>query len=251
MDPISPLFIGAAFLAGFLMFLAPCTLPLLPAYIALISGAHADAQGHISSEGKRRIRHNALAFVIGFSLVFVALGYAAGFAGSYLVQYKNVLLTIGGCFIIALGIAMLFRFKLPGLKKSALPIPKGFTYGRPLSSFLVGVIFAIGFSPCIGPVLGTILLLATTNASAYTGLILLSIFALGHAIPFLLTAFFYTKVSGLIARKMNALPLIERSGGVFLVLLGVLMLTGNFAALTTYGTDLFNWLGLDWIYDYL
>lgn len=250
MDPISPLFIGAAFLAGFLMFLAPCTLPLLPAYIALISGTHADAQGRISSEGKRRIRQNALAFVLGFSLVFVALGFMAGFAGSYLVQYRNALLIIGGCFILALGVAMLFRFSLPGFKNSTLPIPKRFTYGRPLSAFLVGVIFAVGFSPCIGPVLGTILLLATTNASAITGLILLSVFALGHAIPFLLTAFFYTKVSGLIARQMNALPLIERSGGVVLIFLGILMLTGNFGDLTTYGTDVFNWLGLDWIYNF-
>lgn len=249
MDPLSPLFIIAALVAGFLMFLAPCTLPLVPAYLALISGIRSNEHS-VDNQQQRNIIKNALGFVLGFSLIFVLFGAGVGYLGS-IVHFRAALTTIGGVFIILLALSMLGWLKLPFSKRGSLPLPPFARSGNPRSAALVGVLFALGWTPCIGPVLGSVLLVATSGASVWYGMLLLFAFALGMALPFLLVAFMYSKSTRFIARYSNALPVIHTAGALFLLLLGVLMLSGDLSHLVTYGTPLFYWLGLEWVYDWL
>ena len=180
-----------AFIAGFLMFLAPCTLPLVPAYLGFISGVSLiDLQDKAKSKRVRlKIFLNGLFFVIGFSLVFIVLGTAAGFIGMSLVQHKMWLGRIGGIFVILFGLFMMNIVKIPVFsKEKRLKIPFIFERGKPLNSLILGSVFAFGWTPCIGPVLGSILTLAAVSATVGQGAFLLFIFSLGMAVPFMVIA---------------------------------------------------------------
>jgi len=184
-----------SFIAGVLMFLAPCTLPLVPAYLGFISGVSLKDldNGEASKALRGRIVFNGLMFALGFSLVFVLVGGAFGFVGSFFIQYRPILSRIGGLLVILFGLYFLSVFKLSifnFLKRdyhfSLIGMLKP---GEPISSLLFGMTFAFGWSPCIGPVLGTILFLASTTATASSGAFLLFIFSLGFTLPFLALAF--------------------------------------------------------------
>ncbi|MES2006511.1 MAG: cytochrome c biogenesis protein CcdA [Patescibacteria group bacterium] len=224
--------IPAAFIAGVLMFLAPCTLPIVPGYLAFIAGAPAGG----AKASRRRIVSNALAFVIGFSIIFIALGASAGLLGSLVGEWRPLITRVAGVIIIIFGLTMLNVLRLPVLSKEMhVKIPKFLTIGRWQSSALIGALFALGWSPCIGPILGTILFLAAGGATALLGAFLLGIFSLGLGIPFLLTALLMQTGQNMFGKWATTTKILSYIGGTILLLVGVLMLTDNMGLLIEWG----------------
>lgn len=250
---LSLVFIISAFIAGLLMFLAPCTLPLVPAYLAFISGvSEADTvAGGKSRTAHKRLVINAVAFVVGFSLVFILFGVAAGAVGAQIGQYRTLLSQIGGVFVVIFGL-MLLGFLTPTFltAERRVPIPKWIHPGNPVSSLLIGAIFALGWTPCVGPVLASVLFLATTTATIKTGAFMLCVFSLGLAVPFIATAFLYASLQSRLLMMTTLSVFISKVGGAFLLLLGVLLLTDSFALLVLYGNKFFNFLHLESLYNY-
>jgi len=239
----------SAFLAGVLMFLAPCTLPIVPGYLAFIAGVPAGQVGATGS--RRRIFINAVAFVLGFSVIFILLGVFAASIGALLGPWRLVLGRVAGAVIILFGLTMLGVFNIPLLSgERRLRLPHWLSLGHPHSSFLVGALFALGWSPCIGPILGSILYLAGTSMSAVHGALLLAVFSLGLAIPFLLCAWAIGQADSFVQRAGPITRVLSVAGGIILVLLGALMLTGNMGLLISWG---FNFLGDNYerLLDYL
>jgi len=230
--------IPAAFLAGILMFLAPCTLPIVPGYLAFISGSV--ASGSEKSKVRGRLLINALAFVLGFSVVFILLGTSAGFLGSLLGPWRNLASRLGGAVIILFGLTMLGLLRLPALSSEHhIRLPKFLTLGRFESSMLVGALFALGWSPCIGPILGTILFLASGSATAASGALLLAVFSLGLGLPFILTALLMRSGQNAFGNWGTASKILSYVGGCVLILLGVLMLAGETGLLVSWGFRFF------------
>jgi cytochrome c-type biogenesis protein len=237
-----------AFVAGVLMFLAPCTLPIVPGYLAFIAGVPAGEEG----SSRRRIFVNALAFCIGFSTVFILLGLFAAAIGSLLGPWRETLGRLAGLVIILFGLTMLGVWRIPFLSgERHITLPKWLALGYPHSSFLVGALFALGWSPCIGPILGTILFLASASATALQGALLLAIFSLGLAVPFLLCAWAIGQAQGLIARAGRLTRALSVVGGAVLVLLGLLMLTNSMGLLIQWGFSFFSGTGYERLLDYL
>ena len=242
-----PLFLGA-FVAGVLMFLAPCTLPIVPGYLAFIAGVPA---GQVGSS-RRRIFINALAFVVGFSVVFILLGSFAASLGGLLGPWREVLGRAAGAIIILFGLTMLGVFNIPLLSgERRIRLPRWLSLGHPHSSFLIGTLFALGWSPCIGPILGTILFLASASATAVQGATLLAVFSLGLAIPFLLCAWAIGQAEGWVQRAGALTKALSLAGGAILVVLGVLMLTNTMGLLIKWGFSIFNAVGYDALLKYL
>ena len=246
-------FLISVFGAGVLMFLAPCTLPLVPAYIAFISGTQSAGRGgaSLNSIDRNRIRINGTMFVIGFSLTFILFGILAGYFGSFIGPYRTLLSQAGGLLIIFFGLMMLGIFRMTPLEKDyRIPIPKSLTPGNPMSALLIGSAFAFGWTPCVGPVLASVFLLATTSTTLVQGAFLLSIFSLGMAIPFLLTAFFYSYAAKFIETYSWISRFVSIVGGVFLIGLGALLLLGDFGLTVEYGYRFFYYIGLDTLFNY-
>ncbi len=243
MTPLDPLTLApAAFLAGLLMFLAPCTLPIVPGYIAFISGTSAgDAYRKTGSGVKGRVVINAVAFVLGFSVVFILLGTFAAAAGSVLGPWKDTLARAAGGIIIIFGLTMLGVVRIPVLSQERrMALPHFLSLGKPHSSLLIGALFALGWSPCIGPILGSILLFASTSATAGQGALLLTIFSLGLGLPFIATALLLNEAGVLIARYSKFVSVLSIIGGVILIALGILMLFGSMSLLVTWGFGIFD-----------
>ena len=247
-------FILASFFAGLLTFLAPCTLPLVPAYLGFISGVDQDAlkNPETAKTARRKIFQNGLAFIVGFSLVFIVFGVLAGFAGTALAPYRIWLARVGGVLVILFGLFMLGVFKLSIFQTDKrIPIPKWLTLGKPSSSLFIGGTFALGWTPCVGPILGSILLLAGTSGTAFTGGIMLTVFSTGLAIPFLLIALAFSKATAYIDRISKYLKAVSVIGGIFLILLGLLLATDNFGLTIQYGYELFDFINYEGLLDYL
>jgi len=243
-----------AFFAGMLTFLAPCTLPLVPAYLGFISGVDQEAlkDQATARSARRKIFFNGLAFIIGFSAVFIAFGVLAGFLGATLTPYRIWLSRIGGVLVILFGLFMLGFFKLPFLQSDKrIPIPKWLTLGKPSSSFFIGGTFALGWTPCVGPILGSILLLAGTSGTALQGGVLLSVFSLGLAVPFLAIALAFSRATVYIEKISKYLKIVSIVGGVFLIVLGALLATGNFGLTIQYGYQLLEFINYDQLLEYL
>jgi len=222
-----------AFFAGILTFLAPCTLPLVPGYLGFISGVAMDDLNDPKKAGKarRKIFINGLLYVIGFSVVFVVLGTLAGIGGAALGQYRVLLGRIGGAFVILFGLYMMNVLKLPFLNflqgKIHIPGLNKLKPGTPVSSLIFGSAFAFGWTPCVGPILGSVLLLAATGTTVGQGAFLLSVFSLGLAVPFLIIAAGIGSAAERINSFARYLNWVSVIGGVFLVFLGVLLLTNR------------------------
>ncbi len=238
-----------ALVAGLLTFLAPCTLPLIPAYLAFISGV-SGASPHDPSV-RRRVLLNGVSFVIGFSIIFVAFGALAGLAGGYLAAYRGTLSQVGGVVIIVFGLVMLGLLRIPLLQSEhRFRLPPALEVGKPLSSFLIGASFAFGWTPCVGPVLGSIILLASTSSTAGTGALLLAVFSLGLALPFIAVAAFFSKAEMFFAPgKWGAW--VTYVGGAMLLFLGVLLATGNFGLVIEYSFKSLRFLNYEGILEYL
>lgn len=242
-----------AFIAGILTFLAPCTLPLVPGYLSFISGVSgADLQDpNLAKQARRKIFYNGLLYVIGFSAVFILLGTLFGLGGAALIKHRIWLSRIGGIFVIFFGFYMLNVLKLPVFRFLKAEKYVGGSWlkpGKPTSSFLFGSVFAFGWSPCIGPILGSVLLLASTSATVVQGAFLLAVFSLGLAVPFLLIAAGIGSVGGFLGRISKYLNLI---GGLFLIFLGYLLVTNQFAVWLSYAYRFFGFINYDRLLDYL
>lgn len=245
---------AAAFFAGLLTFLAPCTLPLVPAYLGFISGVDQGALKNPATAraARRTIFLNGLSFIVGFSLVFIAFGVLAGFAGVALAPYRIWLARIGGVLVILFGLFMLGVFRLPFFQTDKrIPIPSWLTLGKPSSSLFIGGTFALGWTPCVGPILGSILLLAGTSGTALQGGLMLTIFSFGLAIPFLIIALAFSSATAYIDRISKYLKVVSVIGGVFLILLGVLLATDNFGLTIQYGYELLDFIEYDRLLEYL
>ncbi|HRP36437.1 MAG TPA: cytochrome c biogenesis CcdA family protein [Candidatus Dojkabacteria bacterium] len=207
-----------AFIAGLASFFMPCTFPLVPSFLAFVSGS--------GKAEKLNTLKNAFFFILGFSLVFVFFGIIAGLIGNHLGQYRVMLSRVGGVVIIIFGLLLMDVIKINSLKKSfKIKLPKLLKPGTPRSSFLVGSSIGLGWSPCIGPILGSILLLASTSSTVWQGAILLLSFSLGLGLPFFLTALFGVTILNKIYNRKNILKYINLIGGILLVLLGLMQLT--------------------------
>lgn len=250
-----------AFIAGLLTFLAPCTLPLVPGYLAFIGGTSVkDLQDESkSSQIRKKIFLNGLMYVVGFSLIFVLLGTIFGAAGSLLSKNRLLLSRLGGIFVIFFGLYLMHAFDLPIFKNKLnflnstkrIKFATKLTPGEPLSSFLFGATFAFGWTPCIGPLLGTILILASTTGTFMQGAILLLVFSFGLAVPFLLIAFGFSHAALYIRKISKYLNVISFVGGVFLLFLGILILTDNFVVWVGYFYKIFGFINYDRLLDYL
>lgn len=203
MIEISLALIISAFIAGLLTFLAPCTLPLLPAYLGFISGVSTKeledpAQ---ATKARRKVFLNGLVFTLGFSFVFIVFGTLAGLVGQEVVPIRHWLARLGGVAVMLFGLVMLGVFDIPFLKTNrALSMPAWLKRGHVFSSFIIGGAFAFGWTPCVGPILGSILVLASSEQSALAGAFLLAVFSLGLAIPFLLVSLLISQASRGISR---------------------------------------------------
>ena len=223
--------IGLAFIAGVASFLSPCVLALVPAYIGYLGGRAAGGDG---GENNRIITFtHGLAFVFGFSLVFVLLGVAASALGGLLYDVRNWLGRIGGIVVIVFGLHMIGILRIPFLEYDTrlqeLPDPKlGY-----LSSALMGIFFSAGWSPCVGPVLGAILTLALNGGSISKGVVMLSAYSAGLAVPFLIAALGIGWVTVILRKYAKIMRYTEIIMGVLMVIVGVMLMTGAFNIIAT------------------
>lgn len=244
----------SAFIAGVLMFLAPCTLPLVPAYLGFISGVSAqDLKDPQKAKSARlKIFLNGLFFVLGFSAVFIILGTAAGLFGQTFFQYRIWLSRIGGIFVILFGLFMLNVVKIPFLtRETQFKAPAVFKNARAVNSFILGATFGFGWTPCVGPILGSILALAAASATVGQGAFLLAVFSLGLAMPFLVIAIGIGSASAYIEKLGKYLGIVSTIGGLFLIFLGILIFTEKFALWISFFYRFFNFINYDRLLDYL
>ena len=222
----------AAFLAGLLSFLSPCVLPLVPGYVSLISGTSVEAL-QAPERRRSRVMASSLMFILGFSLVFIALGAVATGVGQLTREYYPLLTRVAGAVIIVFGLHLTGVLKLKALyADKRLHQVKG--NGTPWGAFIVGFAFAFGWTPCIGPILATILAFAASQDTVLKGTWLLALYSLGLAVPFVLTSLGIDRFLGFYGRFRRHLHTVEVASGVLLIAIGALVLTRHFTMLSGY-----------------
>jgi len=227
---LSQLGLLAAFGGGVLSFLSPCVLPLVPGYLSYLAGTSLQ-QAHSAAIPRWQISRHALCFVLGFALIFTLLGAAAALLGSALRESQQVLARLAGVLLILFGIALTGLVPLPFLSaEHRIQVkPGAAAWWR---SGLIGMAFGAGWSACSGPILGSILLLTAINATLAQGIIYLLAYALGLGLPFVLVALLVDRLSPLLRHIRRYTGLISLIGGMVLILIGMLMLTGRLDQLT-------------------
>jgi cytochrome c-type biogenesis protein len=227
-----------AFLAGVLSFLSPCVLPLLPSYVSFITGV--SFEDLKEGADKKKIRFltitNSLAFIFGFSSVFIALGASSSAIGRFLFDYQEWIRIIGGILVIFFGFFVSGIIRLDFLTRER----KFHMSGKPagyIGSFFVGMTFGAAWTPCIGPILGTILLYASSQGSAVYGLKLLSVYSLGLALPFFASSLAFNSFLSYSARIRRYMRWIMLASGLLLIVFGILLLTNNIQQLTSLFPD--------------
>lgn len=214
--------------AGAASFLSPCVLPLLPGYLSFVSGVSVDRL-HADT---RRVVTSTAAFVVGFSLVFVSLGAGAGFVGDFLQTNRRPLQIVSGFLLVGLGVAVtgLIPFRALQRERRLLPFhpPKGL-----VGAGVTGVAFALGWTPCVGPILASILTLAATGGGPLSGALLLLAYSLGLGVPFLLAGLFFVRGVGALSWVKRHFSVVKIASGVLLMVYGVLLVTGRFSWLSS------------------
>jgi cytochrome c-type biogenesis protein len=223
----------AAFVAGLVSFLSPCVLPLVPGYVSLISGVGVEELKVQETHVLRKVMLNSIAFIIGFSIVFITLGALSTEVGQLASQYKSTLARVAGVVIILFGLHLTGILPIKALyaDKRLHNVKGGST---PWGAFVIGFAFAFGWTPCVGPILGAILGLAAAQNSVSQGILLLTVYSMGLAVPFLLAALGierFMKFYGGFRRHMHA---VEIASGGLLMALGVLLVLGRFTLLARY-----------------
>ncbi len=221
--------LAGAFAAGLLSFLSPCVLPLVPPYLCFLAGVGIGelqgGDGRLGAGQRRRIVAMASAFVLGFTTVFVALGATASTLGAVVTAHFNTLSILAGVLILVMGLHFLGWLRIPLLYREA----RFQTQRKPasaLGAYLVGLAFAFGWTPCVGPVLATVLMVAGAEATAWRGALLLAGYALGIGVPFILAAVFAGPFLNLLSRFRRHMPVLEKAMGAGLVVTGLLFMTG-------------------------
>jgi len=228
-----------SFLAGVLSFLSPCVLPLVPSYVSFITGV--SFEDLREGADRKRIQFltitNSLVFIAGFSTIFIALGASSSVVGRFLFQYQNWIRTIGGVLVIFFGLFVSGIIKLDFLTRER----KFHLVGKPagyIGTFFVGMTFAAAWTPCIGPILGTILLYAGSQGSAAYGFKLLAVYSLGLAVPFFLSSLMFNSFLTYSAKIRRYMRIIMMVSGLVLIIFGLLLLTNNVRLLTSFFPDL-------------
>jgi cytochrome c-type biogenesis protein len=225
--------LGLAFLAGLASFLSPCVFSLVPAYIGYLGGR---AAGGDNTTGNRWATFShGLAFVLGFSVVFIFLGVAASAFGGLLFDMRTWLAKIGGIIVVIFGLHMIGVFRIPFLEYDLRVHSQVDARWGYMSSALMGVFFSAGWSPCVGPVLGAILTLALNGGSVYLGVKLLSAYSAGLAIPFLIAALGIGWVSVILRKYGKVMRYVEIAMGILLVIVGAMLFLGTFELISRYG----------------
>jgi cytochrome c-type biogenesis protein len=223
----------AVFVAGLLSFLSPCVLPLVPGYVSLISGTSVDQLQAADRKLSRTVLLNSLMFILGFSVVFIALGAVATGIGQFMNIYRRELMRVAGVVIIIFGLHLIGVFKIKALlMDKRLHDVKG--SGTAIGSFLIGFAFAFGWTPCIGPILAGVLTIAGSQDTVVKGVVLLAVYSAGLAVPFLLTSLGVERFLAFYSRFRRHLHTVEVVSGVFLVFVGALILTRHFTILSSY-----------------
>jgi cytochrome c-type biogenesis protein len=223
----------AAFVAGLASFLSPCVLPLVPGYVSLISGVGVEELKEQNAALLSKVMLNSIAFVIGFSIVFVTLGALATEVGQLAARYKSVLAQIAGVVILIFGLHLTGLYKIKLLYSDArLHNVRGGSSAW--GAFVIGFAFAFGWTPCVSPVLSAILFLAAAENSVSKGIFLLTVYSLGLAVPFLLTSLGIERFLSFYGKVRRYMHAIEVTSGALLIALGVLLIVGRFTLLSHY-----------------
>jgi cytochrome c-type biogenesis protein len=231
--------VSAALIAGVLSFLSPCVLPLVPPYMIYLTGASIEhvANDETADSSKRAVMISALLFVLGFSTVFVALGATASFIGAFIRAWSAQLSIIAGIVIMVMGLHFL------GLTRIGLLMREGrMSMAKPVGlwgAYVMGLAFAFGWTPCIGPILAAILSLAAAESTVAKGAGLLAVYSAGLGIPFLLAAFMIERFSAVFSRMKRHLETVERAMGVLLVITGICFLTGSVSTVSIWLLETF------------
>lgn len=226
--------IPIAFLAGVASFLSPCVLPLVPGYLSMLSGESMEVMKQSNDPALTgRILRNSLAFVLGFSIVFILLGASATWVGKFLLSERRLFNLIAGAIIILFGLHLTGLVKIPLLYRQSR-LDTGAPQRGLAGSFVLGFAFAFGWTPCIGPILTTILVLAANRNTVIAGMFLLVIYSAGLAIPFLLTGLGLSRFLKFYGRFRKHLQTVEVASGALLIAIGVLMVFNKFTVLSGY-----------------
>lgn len=217
-----------AMAAGLLSFLSPCVLPIVPPYLAYMGGiSMTEMSGDMS--GRRRVMLSALFFVLGLSTVFLLLGFTASIFGSFFLRNQDGFVIVAGLIVMFFGLHFLGIFRI-GIMDREMRLDAGDRGGSALGAYVLGLAFAFGWTPCIGPQLGAILTLAASETSLTRGTTLLGFYAFGLGIPFLLVAAFFPRLTGVMNWMKRHMGVIERIMGLLLWTVGLMMITGQFSA---------------------
>ena len=222
----------AALIAGLLSFFSPCILPLIPAYFTFITGLSLDELTEDTRKTRQKVILATLAYVCGFSTVFIFLGASASFMGGIIARYSWIVRYMGGGIILVFGCHLLGLINIRGLNfERRIHLDE-----KPMhimGTFIIGMAFGAGWSPCIGPMLGSILIVAGSQETVMQGIILLSIYSAGLALPFLLISFFINRIIGIIRRATKVLGYVNKVAGILLIIMGILLITDKFRLLAT------------------
>jgi cytochrome c-type biogenesis protein len=232
-----------ALVAGLLSFLSPCVLPIVPPYLAYMSGVSmselSDAAGR---KARRRALLTALFFVLGLSTVFLFLGFTASAFGAFFLKNQTYFNIVAGLVVMVFGAHFVGAIRIPFLLREAR-IDAGDRGGSAFGAYLLGLAFAFGWTPCIGPQLGAILSMAASEGSVARGTVLLAVYAAGLGLPFLLVAAFFPSLTGVMGWMKRHMEQIERIMGLLLWTIGLLMLTGGFSSFSYWLLEMFPALG--------
>ena len=237
-----------AFGAGILSFLSPCTLPLIPSYLSFITGLSYDqlVTENTRSIYRRRVIIHSLLFIAGFSIAFISLGFSFSLLGSLFLEYQSLIKRVGGIMIIFFGLFIIFSFKIPFLMQDHIVTMKNKPTGY-LGTVIVGLVFAVGWTPCVGPILGSILLVAGTEDQISEGLSLLFSYSAGLAIPFLLSSLAVSHFFNLFTRYKHFMPVVTIGSGILLIIVGILVFTNSLQIINFY---LMQWAP-EWLEGYI
>jgi len=237
---INLLSVGGALAAGLLSFVSPCCLPLIPAYLSYITGVSVDQFASDKIAGQRRqIMLSALAFVIGLALIFTILGASATVIGGILLEYQDIVSKVAGVLIIVFGLQMLGILHIALFdQQKRLDFTKRRAPGF-LGAMMMGSAFGVGWTPCVGPFLGSILLLASQSTTVATGMALLFLYALGLGVPFLIAGLLIGQLMPVLARLKRHMRVLNYASGGLLIAMGLLVMTNQMSILSGYLVRLF------------